>query len=234
MPYSAAQSGTIDIHVAKLSIEEQALKRFDSDRRSGEPEASVADDFHQHTFFAPAIKLSIKNLFPRAKIQPAVRDGDNDFPSHHLPLNVSISIVFPCVIVAIYVVMRGDPLQETVIILQQSLFIVIDVHAGRDVHGVHQYKTLLNAALLDDLFHLRRDIDVGAAGLRFEPEFFAVGTHDDITVAALCDRQPERFKPDILSETSSNEDAAAIMVHAFSPHRPVVGAAFHACAAAVA
>jgi hypothetical protein len=129
--------------------------------------------------------------------------------------------------------MRRDPLQETVIILQQSLFIVIDVHAGRDVHGVHQYKTLLNAALLDDLFHLRRDIDVGAAGLRFEPEFFAVGTHDDITVAALCDRQPERFKPDILSGISSNEDVAVIMVHAFFPHRPVVGAACHACTAAV-
>src|SRR4030095_5026595 len=53
------------------------------------PKASLADDFHQHALFPPAVELAVENLFPGPEVQPAVGDRHDDFASHDLPLDVS-------------------------------------------------------------------------------------------------------------------------------------------------
>jgi len=56
-------------------------------------EASFPDDFDQYPFSPAPVKLAVKDLFPRAEVQPAVRDGDHYFPSHDLALEVGVPVV---------------------------------------------------------------------------------------------------------------------------------------------
>src|SRR5918995_4174363 len=142
---------------------------------------SVSDDFHQHSFAAPAVEFAVKNLFPWAKIQPAVRDGDDDFPPHHLPFDVSIAVVLASLIVLIHGIMRRDTLQKAIVICKQTLLVIVDVDARGNVHGIDQHETFLHTAVLDDRFDLPRDIDIRAAGLGFEPELFTVRSHSGWT-----------------------------------------------------
>ncbi len=58
------------------------------------PILSFPDNLNQYPFSSPSIKLSIENLFPRSKIKFPVCDGDNNFPSHDLPFQVRIAIIF--------------------------------------------------------------------------------------------------------------------------------------------
>ena len=46
-------------------------------------------DFDEHTLAPAAIELSIKNLFPRAQIKPALGDGDDHFAPHDLAFEVA-------------------------------------------------------------------------------------------------------------------------------------------------
>ncbi len=51
----------------------------------------------------------------------------------------------------------------------QPALIVIDEHAGRDVHGVHQDQTFPDPAGRQALLHIRRDIDECAPCWHFHP-----------------------------------------------------------------
>src|SRR3974390_1537079 len=55
---------------------------------------SFADDFHQHALLAPAVELAVEDLFPRAEVEFAGGDGDDDFPAHDLALPVGVGVVF--------------------------------------------------------------------------------------------------------------------------------------------
>jgi hypothetical protein len=59
----------------------------------------------------------------------------------------------------------------------EAAFVVIDEDAGRDVHGIDQTQTLLDAAGAKASIDLRGDVEQPAAGGDFEAEFFAVGFH---------------------------------------------------------
>src|SRR5438445_813774 len=55
--------------------------------------SSLADDFHEHALAAATVEFAVKDLFPRAEVELSVRDRDDDLPPHHLPFEVSVSIV---------------------------------------------------------------------------------------------------------------------------------------------
>ncbi len=55
--------------------------------------------------------------------------------------------------------LQERPLQPFFIILVQPVLIVIDEHACRDVHRVHQAQPFLNAALKQAFVHLWGDVD---------------------------------------------------------------------------
>ena len=44
--------------------------------------ALLTDDFYQYPCATVAVELTIKNLFPRSKIELASRDRDDHFPAH--------------------------------------------------------------------------------------------------------------------------------------------------------
>ena len=61
----------------------------------------ITDDFDQNALPATAVELPVKDLFPRAKIQPAIGDGRHHLAAHDLPLEVGITVVFAGAVMAI-------------------------------------------------------------------------------------------------------------------------------------
>ena len=64
-------------------------------------ELLVSDDFHERAFSAAAIELAIEDLFPRAEIEFAFGNGDDDFAAHDLPLQMGVGVVFAGAIVPV-------------------------------------------------------------------------------------------------------------------------------------
>src|SRR5512147_723652 len=119
-----------------------------------------ADDFHQDPFTPAPIELAVKDLFPGAKIQLAVRNGHHNLAAHHLPLQVGVSIVFACLVMPIYCSVGSEPLEKFIIVAQQTLLIVVDIDTRRDMHGVHQDQTFPHSALRNRRCNLRRDVEI--------------------------------------------------------------------------
>ena len=68
-------------------INDKSLKINDLHRPIDQSkEALFTNDFDQHSFFSAAIKLTVENLFPRAKIKLSFRNGNGYFTAHDLPL----------------------------------------------------------------------------------------------------------------------------------------------------
>jgi hypothetical protein len=90
---------------------------------------------------------------------------------------MGIGIIFTGFVVLVRGALRGESFEEGIVVLEQPSLVVVDVHAGRDVHGVDQHESFPDAALLHGRFHVRRDIQIRPPCLGLEPEFFAVGLH---------------------------------------------------------
>ena len=60
-----------------------------------------ADDLDEHTPSSIAVELAIENLYPRAEIQPAIRNRDHDFPANNLTFEMRVGIVFTRLVVVV-------------------------------------------------------------------------------------------------------------------------------------
>src|SRR5688572_24601421 len=122
--------------------------------------SSFSYDLHQHAFSPAPVELAVKDLFPGAEIQFAVRDRDNDLASHDLSLHMGIGVVFTGIVMMVLIdwFMRREFFEPLFVIVMQAAFIVIDEYGCADVHGIDETKALANAALPEGLLHLRRDI----------------------------------------------------------------------------
>ena len=154
----------------------------------------LADDFDEHALAPPAVEFAVKNLLPRTTIEFAIRNGDDHLAAHQLPLDMSIAVVFASLVVTIGRFMRGKTFQKVVIVTQQSLLVIIDIHAGRNVHRIDEHQSLLHPADLDDGLDLPRDIEIGPPGRRLKPEFFPIRFHGRSLDSALCPLLRSRFK----------------------------------------
>lgn len=70
-------------------------------RYDASPGLSVPDDFHQNPLASPSVKLAIKSLLPRPEVQFTFHNRDDNFPTHHLPLQVCIGIVLTNAVVLV-------------------------------------------------------------------------------------------------------------------------------------
>ena len=114
-----------------------------------EPRRTLANDFHQTRFFRRPSNSRIKDLLPRAEIELAIGDRDDDFPAHDLAFHVGVGVVFAGAVVA---VLRGagragraSPASRRNPAMQAAL-VVVDVNGRRDVHGVDEAEPFLHAA----------------------------------------------------------------------------------------
>lgn len=166
-------------HVAKLFLPMQASGRLLATRHAHDRRTPLfADNLHENPLTTTSVELAIKNSLPRTEIEFSFRECDDDFSSHYLSLQMSITVVFACVVMPIHRLLWSEPFQEIVVVLQQAGLIVIDVYAGRNMHCVHQDEAFPYPTRFYHCLDVGRDIDVGAPGLCLEPEFFAVGLHD--------------------------------------------------------
>ncbi len=140
---------------------------------------SIPDQLDQNSFSTTSIELAIKNLLPGPKVESTVGDGHDHFTAHHLAFEVGVTIVLAGLIVA--VATEGSvgrkifkPAPE---ILMESPLVIIDEDGGRDVHGIDEAESLLDAAVPKASFNFIGDVDKSDAFGGLKPEFFAVAFH---------------------------------------------------------
>src|SRR5262245_62365495 len=143
-------------------------------------EKLFSDNFHQNAFTPPAVELALENLFPGAKIEFALGNGDDNFASHHLSLMVCFGIFFAGIVVAILLdlFVGRQFFQPDAVIVMKAGFIIVDKDRCGDVHGIDKHKSFFYAALAKAVLHLRRDVDEGYPCRGSEPKFFAIAFHD--------------------------------------------------------
>jgi hypothetical protein len=62
----------------------------------------------------------------------------------------------------------------------QAAFVVVDEHAGSDVHRVYKTQALLDAALAQALVYLGRNVDKCAPARYVEPQLLAITLHRNL------------------------------------------------------
>jgi len=126
------------------------------------------------------VELGIKNPLPSPEIQPALRDGNHDFTAKKLAFDMGVAVVFsgPVMAIAFQIVGR-DFFKKAVKVLDQPIFIIIDVNACGDVHRIHKTKTFLDAAIADRFLHLICNIHVVSLFLGLKIKIFGVCFHQN-------------------------------------------------------
>ena len=92
-----------------------------------------ADDLDQHPLAAAAVELAVENLLPRAEVEFAFRDRDDDFPAHDLALHVGVGVVLAgaVVVVAANGLVRRELFEPGVVVVVQAALVVVDENATR-------------------------------------------------------------------------------------------------------
>jgi len=90
---------------------------------------------------------------------------------------VRVAIVFAGAVVPVVGACGREFFKPLANVLNQAVFVVVDVNGGRDVHGRHEAQAVFDAAALDDLFNLIGDVHHFAALLGLEDEIFGVSLH---------------------------------------------------------
>src|SRR5205814_692451 len=105
------------------------------------------------------------------------RDRDDDLMMDHQALDMSFAVGLAGAMVAVIPVARRTFFETLVDILDQPILRIVDVHAGRDMHGGNQRHSLMDPAPLNNRRNLIVDIDVFAFVGGVEPEIIGDGFH---------------------------------------------------------
>ena len=137
-----------------------------------------ANNLDEDAFVSAAVELGVEDLFPRAEVEFAFGDGDDNFAAENLAFEMGVAVVFAGIVMAVFFDIVGSYLfEEFIKILDQAALVVIDVDAGGDVHRIDQYQTFLDTRFFDDFFDLRRDVDVFAACFGVKGDYLAKRSH---------------------------------------------------------
>src|SRR3989338_1184433 len=105
-------------------------------------------NLYHHSFLPLAVKLAVKDLFPRPKIQSAFGYSYYGLTAHDGPFKMRICIVFARQIMAIarYRFMWSEPFKPFVKISMEAFFVVIYKYACGYMHCVYKTEPFLYAA----------------------------------------------------------------------------------------
>ena len=139
---------------------------------------SVADNFDEDTFAAEAVEFAVEDLFPRTEVEFPVGDGDDDFATHDGAFEVGVGVVLgPVVGVLGPGFLGGEFFQPAFEVLMEAGLVIVDEHAGADVHGVAEQEAIGDRAVTEAADDVGSDVDESASGGDIEPEFLAVAFH---------------------------------------------------------
>ena len=158
--------------------------------------ALLSNNLHERAFASSAVELTIKNLFPGAKIKCAVRDRDHHLAPHYLALHMRVRIVLSRTVMLILRggSMRREPFKPNLVIVQQSVFRIIDENGSSDVHRVDQAKAFLHTALADQLLYTVSDINESPAIGDFEPKMFRQAFHAGASSTTIVNSKPLKMR----------------------------------------
>ena len=70
-------------------------------KKNRNPEHSFPDYHYQHPLVPHTIEFKVEDLFPGAKIELAIGDGDHGFPTHDGSLKMRIGVVLEAVVLVL-------------------------------------------------------------------------------------------------------------------------------------
>ena|SRR6266850_5189431 len=132
----------------------------------------LAYDLHEHPLAAAAIEFTVKYLLPRSEVEFGFGYGNDDLAAHDLAFEVSVGVIFsgPVVFVLRGWFMRRQLFQPDIVVKEQSIFGVVDVDAGSNMHGVDEAKAFFDAAFAQQVFDGVSDVQVTATMRDLEPK----------------------------------------------------------------
>jgi hypothetical protein len=106
----------------------------------------LTDDLDQHALPTPAVELAVEYLLPRAKVEPPIGDCHDDLAAHHLALQVGVAVVLAGAVVAVAAdgFVGCQFLQPLLVIGVQAPLVVVDKHAGGDMHSVYKGQCVIS------------------------------------------------------------------------------------------
>lgn len=90
---------------------------------------------------------------------------------------MGVAIVFASVVVLVSGPARGNVFEPLRDVFDQTVFMVVDVDGGGDVHGADEAEAVVDAALMDDILYLGRKVHHLVTFLRVERQVGGVGLH---------------------------------------------------------
>lgn len=182
----------------------------------------VSNNLYEDAFITPAVKLTIEDLFPWAKVEFSAADCHYHFTTHYLPFMMSIAIVLPSAVVMIPLrtgIVRRQPFQPTFVIFVKTRLIVIDKDARRNVHCVNQTESLNYAALLYLVSYFASDVDETHSVRNVKAQMFRVGLHKALRKVSPAELILSLSLSDILcvkDHTTITSVMALIVIHLVS------------------
>ena len=93
-------------------------------------------------------------------------------------LQVRVAVVFTRLMMKVAFIEGRKLFQPFIDVVDKPLFIVVDIHAGSDVHGRNQDHAILHATVAHDLLHLWSDMHIFAMPLGIERQVFSLKFHE--------------------------------------------------------
>ncbi len=86
-----------------------------------------SNDLDEDSLSSSAVELPIENLLPWSEVELPVRDGHDDFSSHHLPLQMRIGIILADIVTILFNRLMGSKLlKPNLKVMMKSGFVIID------------------------------------------------------------------------------------------------------------
>jgi hypothetical protein len=112
----------------------------------------LTDDLDDDPFGALPIEFAIEEARPAAKVDPAIRDGQDDLVMQQEVFEVGIAIVLACLVMAIVGIFGCELLYpfHDVAVGAGFRFLVLDDDRCGEVQGGYQGQTFLYSAFAND------------------------------------------------------------------------------------
>lgn len=155
----------------------------------------LSDDLDDDPFGALPIEFAVEEALPRAKVDPAIGDGQDDLVMQQEVFEVGIAVILTCLVMAIggiYGCKLLGPFHDVAV---EARFLILDDNRCGEVHGRYEGQTFLDAAFTNDAFNVVGDGDDFFSFLCVEGKVGGMGFHETVPPRAVQRSTYGRYSP---------------------------------------
>src|SRR3989338_850877 len=167
-------------------------------------------DLDDDPLLALAVALRVKHLLPGPQVERALGDREHRLVVDEGAFQVGVPVVFAGCVMLVVLTKRCEPFQQLPEILPQSLFVIIDPDARRDVHGRDEAEAFLHSACLHELLNRVGDVDEIASRLCVKPEIFRERLHASAFLLPASSWVSSRGRPKLTSSFTSSHSSTRV------------------------